>query len=93
MAISVRLCSGRTAFEVTTNVKLDLMGASRVLSTKVATKHILLLNYKGIDISMYPSGRMLIKAGSEEESLNIARSILEEIGLAIDQKNDTILKQ
>jgi len=93
MAISVRLCSGRTAFEVTTNIKLDLMRASHVLNTRVATKHILLLNYKGVDISMYPSGRMLIKAGSEEESLNIARNLLEELKLTIDQKHDTILKQ
>lgn len=60
--------------------------ASHVLDTKVATKHIVLLNYKGMEISMYPSGRMIIKGGSEEESLNIARNLLADLGLA-DQKH------
>jgi len=82
MAISVRLCSGRTAFEVSTNVKIDLINASRVLNTRVATKHILLLDYKGVEISMYPSGRMLIKAKSQEDSLNLARNLLAELGYA-----------
>ena len=80
MVISVRVCSGRTAFEVSTDIKIDLIGASRIFNTRVATKHILLLNYKGVDISMYPSGRMLIKAKSKEESLEIARNILAELG-------------
>ncbi len=80
MAFSVRLCSGRTAFEVTTNIKIDLMKVSRALDTKVATKHILLLNYHGVEVSMYPSGRMLIKTGDEEESLNIAQNLLTELG-------------
>ncbi len=82
MAISVRLCSGRTAFEVSTNIKIDLLRASKVLSTRVATKHILLLDYKGVEISMYPSGRMLIKANNKEDSLDIARNILSELGFA-----------
>ncbi len=82
MAISVRLCSGRTAFEVSTNIKIDLMNASRVLNTRVATKYILLLTYKGVELSMYPSGRMLVKAGSREESLDIAHDILTELGFA-----------
>ncbi|MFH0903626.1 MAG: hypothetical protein V1854_00360 [Methanobacteriota archaeon] len=81
MVISVRLCSGRTAFEVSTNIKIDLIRASRVFNTKVATKHILLLNYKGVDISMYPSGRMLIKAKSKKDSLDIARNLLAELGM------------
>ncbi len=86
MVISIRLCSGRNAFEVITNTKIDLIMASHVLDTKVATKHIVLLNYKGMEISMYPSGRMIIKGGSEEESLNIARNLLADLGLA-DQKH------
>lgn len=53
-----------------------------MLKTKVATKHILLLNYSGVDISMYPSGRMIIKAESEEASLNIAQNLLAELGCA-----------
>lgn len=80
MAISVRLCSGRTAFEVSTNIKIDLINASRVLNTRVATKHIVLLDYNGIEISMYPSGRMLIKAKSKEDSLDVARNLLADLG-------------
>ncbi|MCX9011162.1 MAG: hypothetical protein OIN66_08575 [Candidatus Methanoperedens sp.] len=81
MIISARLCSGRTAFEVSTNTRIDLIKASRIVQTKVATKHLLLLNYNGVDVSMYPSGRMLIKAGSKEESIDIARGILAELGI------------
>jgi len=80
MAISVRLCSGRTAFEVSTNIKIDLISASRIFDTKVATKHILLFNYKGVEISMYPSGRMIIKTGTKEDSLDIAKNLLAEMG-------------
>ncbi|MCZ7396718.1 MAG: hypothetical protein O8C68_13045 [Candidatus Methanoperedens sp.] len=82
MVISARLCSGRTAFEVSTNIKIDLISASRVLNTRVATKHILLLDYKGVEISMYPSGRMLIKAKSKEDSLDVAKNLLAELGYA-----------
>ncbi|MCE8422551.1 MAG: hypothetical protein J5U19_10170 [Candidatus Methanoperedens sp.] len=80
MPFSVRLCSGRTAFEVTTNFKMDLMNVCKILNTKVATKHIVLLNYDGVDISMYPSGRMIIKASCEEESLKIAENLLKDLG-------------
>jgi len=81
MAISVRLCSGRTGFEVSTDTKIDLIKASGILKTIVATKHLLLLNYNGVDVSMYPSGRMIIKTSSRDESLEIARSLLAELGL------------
>ncbi len=80
MPVSARLCSGRTAFEVTTNIKIDLIAASRKIKTKVATKHILLINYKSVEVSLYPSGRMIIKAKSKEESLEIARNLLDELG-------------
>ncbi len=82
MSISVRLCSGKTGFEVSTNTKIDLIKASTVLRTKVATKHLLLLNYNGVDVSIYPGGRMIIKTSSMEESLEIARSLLAELGLS-----------
>ncbi len=85
MAISVRLCSGRTAFEVTTNIKMDLINASRKVKTRVATKHILLINYQGVEVSMYPSGRMIIKTGSKEESLDIAQNLLAELGF-VDER-------
>ncbi|MFZ3167237.1 Uncharacterised protein [uncultured archaeon] len=80
MVISVRVCSGRTAFEVSTNIKIDLVKASCVLDPKISTKHILLLTYKGVDVSMYPSGRMLIKAKTREESIDIARKLLTDLG-------------
>jgi hypothetical protein len=85
MVISVRVCSGRTAFEVSTNIKIDLVKASCILDPKVSTKHILLLIYKGVDVSMYPSGRMLIKAKSKEESIDIARNLLTELGFVEPQ--------
>ncbi len=81
MAISVRLCSGRTGFEVTTNIKIDLIRAGQILTPRVTTKHILLLNYRGVEVSMYPSGRMLIKTGSKEESLDIASDLLAKLGI------------
>ncbi len=80
MAISIRLCSGRTGFEVTTNSKIDMIKASRLFKTRVATKHLVLLLYKGVDVSLYPSGRMIIKTESKEESLDIARRLLAELG-------------
>jgi len=80
MVISVRVCSGRTAFEVSTNIKIDLARASCVLDPKISTKHILLLTYEGVDVSMYPSGRMLIKAKTREESIDIARKLLAYLG-------------
>ncbi len=86
MVISVRVCSGRTAFEVSTNIKIDLDKASCVFNPKVSTKHILLLTYKGVDVSMYPSGRMLIKAKTKEESIDIARNILAELGIVEHSK-------
>ncbi len=89
MAISVRLCSGRTAFEVSTNIKIDLINASKILITRVATKHILLLDYNGVDVSLYPSGRMLIKAKSKEDSLDVARNLLSELGYAEEQPKHT----
>ena len=88
MAISVRLCSGRTGFEVTTNIKIDLIQAGQLIETKVVTKHLLLLNYKGFEVTMYPTGRMIIRTESKEKSLDIARSLLEELGLLHDEKED-----
>ena len=86
MVISVRLCSGRTGFEVTTCTKIDLIKAGSLLKTKVATKHLLLMNYNGVEVSMYPSGRMIIKTASKEDSLGIARSLLAELGLLISDE-------
>jgi len=83
MTISVRLCSGRTGFEVTTCTKIDLIRASTIFKAKVATKHLLLMNYNGVEVSIYPSGRMIIKTASKEESLEIAHSLLAELGLLI----------
>ncbi len=87
MVISVRVCSGRTAFEVSTNIKIDMARASSVFNPKVSTKHILLLTYMGVDVSMYPSGRMLIKAKTKEESIDIARNILAELDIVEHSKD------
>lgn len=84
MVISVRVCSGRTAFEVSTNIRVDLIKASSFFKSKVATKHIVLLDYNGVDVSLYPSGRMLIKARTKEESIEIAKDLLKELGISID---------
>ncbi len=81
MVLSVKICSGKTAFEITSNIRIDLTKASQIFNTKVATKQIILLTYNGVNVSMYPSGRMLIKARDKEESLVIARYILAELGL------------
>ncbi len=81
MAISIRLCSGRTGFEVVTGIKIDLIRASTVLRTKVATKHLILLNYEGVEVSMYPSGRMIIKTDDRKVSLDVTRRLLAELGL------------
>ncbi len=83
MAILARLCSGKTGFEVITGAKIDLVRASAVLRTKIATKHLVLLNYDGVDVSMYPSGRMIIKTDNRDESLDIARRLLAELGLPV----------
>ena len=83
MVISVRVCSGRTAFEVSTNIRIDLIKASTVFKSRVVTKHILLLDYNGVEVSLYPSGRMLIKAKTKEESIEIAKGLLSELGISI----------
>ncbi|MFA4955465.1 MAG: hypothetical protein WC556_00645 [Candidatus Methanoperedens sp.] len=84
MVISARVCSGRTAFEVSTNIRVDLIKASSVFKSRVATKHIILLDYKGVEVSLYPSGRMLIKAKTKEESIEIAKYLLGELGVSVD---------
>jgi NCAIR mutase (PurE)-related protein len=84
MVISVRVCSGRTAFEVSTNVKIDLIKTSSVLKSRVTTKHILLLDHNGVEVSLYPSGRMLIKAKTKEESIEIAKDLLKELGIFVN---------
>ncbi|MDD5617281.1 MAG: hypothetical protein PHH85_13880 [Candidatus Methanoperedens sp.] len=86
MTISVRLCSGRTGFEVTTGIKIDMIRASAIFKAKVATRHLMLLNYNGVEVSIYPSGRIIIKTASKEESLEIARRLLAELGLLISDE-------
>ncbi len=86
MVISVRLCSGRTGFEVITGIKIDMVRASTILTPKVSTKHIMILNYNGIEVSLYPSGRMIIKTDNREGSLDIAKSLLAELGISIPEE-------
>ncbi|MCZ7402517.1 MAG: hypothetical protein O8C61_09870 [Candidatus Methanoperedens sp.] len=84
MVISVRVCSGRTAFEVSTNIRVDLIKAGSLFKSRVATKHIVLLDYNGVEVSLYPSGRMLIKAKTKEESIEIAKDLLGELGISVN---------
>jgi hypothetical protein len=84
MVISVKVCSGRTAFEVSTNIRIDLVKTSSLIKSRVATKHIVLLDHKGVEVSLYPSGRMLIKAKTKEESIEIAKDLLRELGITVN---------
>jgi hypothetical protein len=84
MVISVKVCSGRTAFEVSTNIRIDLVKTSNLIKSRVATKHIVLLDHKGVEVSLYPSGRMLIKAKTKEESIEIAKDLLRELGITVN---------
>jgi aspartate/methionine/tyrosine aminotransferase len=84
MVISVKVCSGRTAFEVSTNIRIDLVKTSSLIKSRVATKHIVLLDHKGVEVSLYPSGRMLIKAKTKEESIEIAKDLLKELGIFVN---------
>ncbi len=79
---SVSLCSGRTAYEVMTNTKIDLMAAAPKLDCRVSTKYILIANFGDAEISLYPSGRMLIKRVKDEaEALDVAAVFMEHIGV------------
>jgi hypothetical protein len=42
-----------------------------------------LLYHKGVEVSLYPSGRMLIKAKTKEESIEIAKDLLGELGISV----------
>ena len=68
---------------------MDLIKASQKVKTRVATKHILLMNYKGVDVSIYPSGRMIIKAKTREESLDITRNLLADLGFSENERPKT----
>ncbi len=65
--ITISLCSGRTAYEAKTHRKIDLSKADRVLKIKIFTKYLVIGEFNGAEISLYPSGRMLIKKVKDEE--------------------------
>ena len=76
--ITVSLCSGRTAYEVKVTEKIDLVSAAKKVKAKVATKHIMILDFSDAEVSLFPSGRMLIKRVSNEtEAMDIANSLLD----------------
>lgn len=78
--MTVSLCSGKTAFEVNAFTKIDLSTAAQVLKTRVATPHILIADIDGVEISLYPTGRMLVKrVRTEEEALKAAESLLTKV--------------
>ncbi|MCL7410736.1 MAG: hypothetical protein P1P69_01280 [Methanosarcinaceae archaeon] len=76
--ITVSLCSGRTAYEVKVKENIDLISAAKKIKAKVATKHIMILDFSDVEVSLFPSGRMLIKrVANETEALNIANDLLD----------------
>ncbi|MFQ6054833.1 MAG: hypothetical protein ACE5KT_12485 [Methanosarcinales archaeon] len=75
--ITVSLCSSKSAYEVKIHKKIDLEKASKKLNTKVATKYIMIFDFKNAEISLYPSGRMLIKkVKNEDEAYDVATQLL-----------------
>ena len=71
--LSVRLCSGKTAFEVKVSERIDIQRIAEMLRTKVVTPHIMIGDFNGAEISVYPTGRMLVKrVRTEEEALVVA---------------------
>ncbi|MCL7412258.1 MAG: hypothetical protein M8353_01390 [ANME-2 cluster archaeon] len=84
--MTVSLCSGKTAFEVNAFTKIDLVQAAQVLKTRVATPHILIVDIDGVEISLYPTGRMLVKrVRTGEEALKAADILLNKV-TACNQK-------
>ncbi|MBW6517607.1 MAG: hypothetical protein K0A89_03795 [ANME-2 cluster archaeon] len=78
--MTVSLCSGKTAFEVNAFTRIDLLQVAQILNTRVATPHILIVDIDGVEISLYPTGRMLVKrVRTEEEALKAAESLLNKI--------------
>ena len=78
--MTASLCSGKTAFEVNAFTKIDLMQAAQVLTTRVATPHILIVDIDDVEISLYPTGRMLVKrVKTEEEALKAAEVLLNQV--------------
>ncbi|HIH44563.1 MAG TPA: hypothetical protein HA257_05665 [Candidatus Methanoperedenaceae archaeon] len=83
--ITVSLCSGKTGYEVNTSTNIDLLAACRDIEAKVKTRHIVILEFGGAEISLYPSGRMLVKkVKSEAEALDAAKLLLERLSVRVD---------
>lgn len=82
--LSVSLCSGRTAYEVKVHKRLDLTEAAKILKdTKVSTQHVMIFNFEDSEISLFASGRMLIKkVEGEEEALEVANRLLDTLNLS-----------
>lgn len=80
--MTVSLCSGKTAFEVNAFTKIDLKRAAELVNPRVTTPHILIIDMEGVEISLYPTGRMLVKrVRTEEEALQAAETLLEKINI------------
>lgn len=80
--IAVSLCSGKTAYEVKVQSKLDLNKAAEKVKAKVATKHIMILDFSSAEVSLFPSGRMLIKyVKNEAEALDVANELLDTLAI------------
>jgi hypothetical protein len=77
--LSASLCSGRTAYEVKAHKKIDLLAAAKIIKdTKVAAAQIMIFDFLNAEISLFASGRMLIKkVKDEEEALFVANKLLD----------------
>jgi len=76
-AMLLRPCAGSSGFNITSdhNLNLELVGVSSALSSigfrerVCVEKRILIMEKEGLEYTIYPSGRFLIKPKNEGERL------------------------
>ena len=71
-------CKSSDAFEFIPEreSRLDLKSiAKRFREVKIATDIVAVVVYNGVDVSIYPSGRMLIHTGDEKKAESIASAL------------------
>jgi len=57
-----------------------LTSAAKKVKAKVVTRHIMILDFSGAEVSLFPNGRMLIKrVANETEALDVANRLLDRI--------------
>ncbi|RLJ00280.1 MAG: hypothetical protein DRP03_00875 [Candidatus Aenigmatarchaeota archaeon] len=74
----IKPCKGSDAFEFIPEreMKLDLYKIANYFDEiKIKTRIVIIVKYKGIDVSIYPSGRMLIHTTDKDKAISIASAI------------------